>query len=388
MAVMPLLTISAGAACCEQPESYIVTEEFGRLSTGEQTHLYTLTNSSGASMAVTDYGARIVSIFVPDRNGKLGDVIVGHGDIESFENGYRFMGSILGRYGNRINHSSFTIDGIRYEVSANERLEGIPVHLSGGKEGFDKFVWEAEEIVKADRLGIRFRRLSPDGEQGYPGNCDCSVTYWWDEDNTCTIVYQATTDKPTVINLSNHAYFNLKGEEGGYVMDHQLTVYADSFIQNNLQYCPDKILPVEDSPFDFREPHRVDYRIDMPNEHLRIMKGMSACWKLRYFKGNRTGAKQGCIDSTATLIRAADLYEPGSGRSLETWTTEPFILTYTGRGFDGSLKGKYGPLEKFSGMLLETIHAPDSPNQKKFPTTVLRPGERYSSITEYRFSAK
>lgn len=380
--------VAAALSSCSDNTMNISVRDFGALSSGEETHLFTIVNPSGASISVSDYGARIVSINVPDRDGNLGDVIVGHGCIKDFENGDRFMGCILGRYGNRINNSSFRIDGTEYHVSANENLNGTPVHLSGGSVGFDRFVWDSEVIEEQGRAGVRFSRLSPDGEEGYPGNCLCHVTYWWDEGNVCRIEYEAVTDKPTVINLSNHAYFNLKGSEGGYVMDHLLTVDADSCIQNNSQYCPDYVLPVEGTPFDFRKPQRVDYRIDMPHEHLRIMKGMSACWKLNGFKGNRTDGSKGCMDSTAVLFKAAELYEPRCGRGMETWTTEPFVLTYTGRGFDGSRMGKYGPIEKFSGMLFETIHAADSPNQERFPSTILRPGETYRTSTEFRFYTK
>ena len=373
---------------CSKQSLSVEVQSFGRLSNGEEAHLFTITNSSGSSLSISDYGARIVSINIPDRNGKLGDVIIGHGDLSTFETGDRFMGCVLGRYGNRINNSSFVIDSVEYRISANELLDGNPVHLSGGSNGFDRFIWDSEVVWDEDKAGVRFSRMSPDGEEGYPGNCECTVTYWWNETDICKIVYEATSDKPTVINLSNHAYFNLKGVEGEYVMDHLLTVYADSCIQNNLQYCPEYVLAVDDTPFDFREPNRVDYRLDMPHEHLRIMRGMSACWKLRDFKGNRSDGQDGCIDSTAVLFKAADLYEPRCGRGMETWTTEPFILTYTGRGFNGSRMGKKEPIVKYSGMLFETIHAADSPNQDRFPSTILRPGEKYRTTTEFRFYTK
>lgn len=368
--VQPLIFL---AVSC-RTEAGITETDFGKLSTGESTTLYTVVNPSGASMQLLDYGARIVSIRVPDRNGKLGDVVVGFGDIENFEHKDRFIGPVIGRYGNRIDHSSFDLDGVHYELKANETFGGEPVQCHGGPVGFDRFVWEAEPVEKPGCRGVRFHRLSPDGEEGYPGNMDAYVTYWLTDDNTVRAEYEATTDKPTVVNLSNHTYFNLKGDEGGYVMDHLLRVYADTCVQNNTHFCPDLLLPVDGSPFDFREPHRVDYRIDMDNEHLRIMHGMSACWVVRDWNG--------------TLRRAADLYDRKSGRGVETWTTEPALLTFTGRSFNESYNGKYGPIEKFGGMLLETIHFPDSPNQPRFPSTVLRPGERYTSTTEYRFYAR
>ncbi len=366
-AVLPLLF-----SC--SPKAGVTESDFGRLSTGEPVKLFTIVNRGGASMQLSDYGARIVSIRVPDRDGKLGDVVVGFGDLENFEHKDRFIGPVIGRYGNRIDNASFELDGVHYELVANESFGGEPVQCHGGKLGFDRFVWDSEIVREDGRAGVRFHRLSPDGEQGYPGNMDAWVTYWLTDDNTVKAEYEAVTDKPTVVNLSNHTYFNLKGDEGGYVMDHLLQVEADTCVQNNAHFCPDKPLPVEGSPFDFRAPHRVDYRIDMENEHLRIMHGMSACWVLRGWDG--------------TLRKAADLYDRKSGRGVETWTTEPTLLTFTGRSFNESYHGKYGPIEKFGGMLLETIHFPDSPNQPRFPSTVLRPGERYYTTTEYRFYAE
>ena len=357
------------------PKLAVVCEPYGTMADGQEAHAWIMTNSNGCSAKFTDFGARIISIWVPDRDGKMGDVIVGPDNLQAFETAKpeRFLGCVIGRYGNRINHASFTLDGVKYELEANEKLGGEPVQCHGASHGFDRFLWEGETLQEADRVGVRFHRLSPDGEAGFPGNCDCFVTYWLTEDNTVKVEYEATTDKPTVINLSNHSFFNLKGNEGGYIMDHLFQVEADECIQNNAQFCPDLILPVEDSPFDFREPHRVDYRIDMPHPHLTIMKGMSACWVIRDWDG--------------TLRKAADLYEPRCGRGVETWTTEPALLTYTGRTFNGGA-GKYGPMEKFGGMLLETIHFADSPNQPRFPSTVLRPGEKYYSTTEWRFYAK
>ena len=349
---------------------------FGKLSTGEETRLYTLVNSSGASMSLCDYGARIVSINVPDRAGRNTDVVVGYGDITSFETGKeRFMGCVIGRYGNRINHSSFEIDGKEFKLVPNEVRDGVPVQCHGGPQGFDRFVWKGEMLEEQNRVGVRFSRLSPDGEQGFPGNLQCSVTYWWTEDNVCRIEYSAVTDRPTVVNLSNHTVFNLKGPGDRYVMNHLMEVESATYVQSNKQLCPDKLLPVEGSPFDFREMRRVDYRIDdYSNEQLRIADGMSGCWIIDGWDGS--------------LKKIADLYAPETGIGVETWSTEPAFLTFTGRTFDGSQTGKYGPMEKFCGMLLETFHVADSPNQPRFPSTVLRPGETYSSVTEWHFYVK
>ena len=354
----------------------VISEPFGVLSTGEGVTLWRLENKSGASMELIDYGSRIVKICMPDRDGLIDDVVVGYGSLESFENGDRYFGPVIGRFGNRIDHASFELDGVRYDLVANENLGGEPVLCHGGIMGFDKYVWKGEAVREKGRSGVRFYRLSPDGEQGFPGNMHAYVTYWLSEDNMVKIEYEATTDKPTVVNLSNHTFFNLRGSAPSNVMEHLFQVEADTCIQNNTHYCPDLILPVDGTPFDFREPHRIDYRIDMPHEHLCIMKGMSACWAVRDWDGS--------------LRKAADLYDDVSGRGVETWTTEPALLTYTGRGLNPEKypDGKYGPLCQFAGMLLETIHFPDSPNQERFPTTVLRPEEKYYSTTEYRFYVK
>jgi aldose 1-epimerase len=373
--IFSLISCVALIAGCAGSAS-VESEVFGTLSTGEVATIWHLENASGASMDVTDYGCRIVSIHMPDRNGKMGDVVVGYGDLESFEKKDRFLGPVIGRFGNRIDNASFVLDGVRYDVDANEKFDGEPVQCHGGRMGFDRFLWKGEPVQEPGKVGVRFHRLSPDGEQGFPGNMNAYVTYWLTDANTVILEYEADTDKPTVVNLSNHTYFNLRGNEGCYVMEHLLQVEADTCVQNNSHFCPDKLLHVEGTPFDFRQPHRVDYRIDMPNEHLRIMKGMSACWVLRDWDG--------------TLRKAADLYDKASGRGVETWTTEPTLLTFTGRSFSAEKypNGKYGPIEKFGGMLLETIHFPDSPNQSRFPSTVLRPGEKYHSETEYRFYAR
>lgn len=376
-AIFSALLGLALASCGRQERQSVFTEYFGDLSSGEKVSLYHLKNSSGASLTLCDYGARVVSIKVPDRNGVLADVVVGPGSIEAFEKGDRFFGCIIGRYGNRINHAAFTLDGKKYFLNANEYFDGEPVQCHGGSDGFDRHLWNGEIVKESGKVSVRFNYLSPDGEQGFPGNLDVSVSYFLEDDNSVRIVYEATTDKPTVVNLSNHSYFNLRGaERGSYVMEELLQVNADTCVQNNSHFCPDILLSVEGTPFDFREPHRVDYRIDMPSKQLQIMHGMSACWKLRSWDG--------------TLRNAATLYDPVSGRGVEVWTTEPALLTFTGRSFSREAYpyGKYGPIDKFTGMLLETIHFPDSPNQPRFPSTVLRPGEKYHSETVFHFIAK
>ena len=343
----------------------VKVQSFGQLSTGEEVRLFTLTNRSGACVSFTDYGLRIVSVKVPDRRGRLGDVVVGYGDVRTFETRDRFVGCILGRYANRLDSSAVTVEGVRYQLQANEKREGVPVQCHGGALGFDRFIWDSEIL---DGRSVRFHRLSPDGEMGYPGNLDCSVTYIWTEDNILRLEYEAVTDAPTVVNLSNHTYFNPRGAEGGeYVMSCTLWVDADSCIINNGRYIPESIIPVEGTPLDFREPRRMDSRIEKPlGEKVPI-----GSWLINGWDGS--------------LKKVASLYDTHSGRIIEDWTTEPNMLTFAARSWTGTIHGKYGPLEKFSGMLFENLHPADSPHQSRFPSTVLLPGKTYHSVTEYRF---
>lgn len=369
---------------CARDTLSVGREFFGITSKGDSASLYTLTNSSGASVTVTDYGCKLVSVNVPDAEGIIDDVIVGYGNIHDLEHGSeRFAGAVIGRFGNRIYPAEVEIDGVKYQLDANETLCGEKGHIHGGRNGFDRFVWKGEILDREEasdtygaRVGVRFTRLSPDGEEGYPGNLEAEVTYWWSEDNVLKIEYGATTDKPTLVNMLNHAYFNLKGSEGGYVMDHYLQVNADTYSLNDSRFVQKgDPLPVEGTPFDMREPHRVDYAIDVPSEQIVTMRGFSVCWQLRDYQ-------------EGVLHHAATLSQPKNGRIMEVWTTEPGLLTYTGRGFNDKVVGKYGPVEKFGGMLMETLHFPNSPHMPGTPSTILRPGETYYSTTEFRFGVK
>ena len=356
------------SSCTSGSPVKVTSESFGTLSTGEQVKLFTLKNSSGASLVITDYGARLLKLFVPDKEGTMKDVTVGYGTLDSLEFGMeRFIGCTIGRFGNRIAHASFTLDGETVQLDPNETLEGEIVHLHGGKDGFDRKVWDSSILEGRGRAGVRFRYLSPDGEQGYPGNCDCTVTYWWSEDNTCTIEYEAVTDKPTVINLSNHTYFNLKGDEAGNVLDHDLWVDCDTCLIMNGQRCPDHKVSVEGTEFDYRTSRRIDSNPLGPN-------GSDACWLIN--------------DWTGDLKEIATLYSPDSGISMSIDSTEPCLLSWSGAWLTGGAYGKYAPMDPSCGILLETIHVPDSPNQPQFPTTVLRPGEKYYACTAYRFTVR
>lgn len=360
-------------SCVSSHKPEAVTFPFGKLSTGEEVTMFRLTGETGATVEILDYGCRVYRIEMPDREGKMDDIVVGYRDLSDIENGKeRFFGALLGRYANRIGNASFCLDGEEIHLDPNEDFEGVPGHLHGGSRGFDREMWKGRTFTRKDRAGVRFERLSPDGEEGYPGNLTCSVTYSLDRENVLRIEYGAETDRPTIVCLSNHTYFNLKGSKGGTVMDNVLKVDADLYLTNNSRYvaeqAPDS---VAGTPFDMREPHRIDYAVDVPNEQFTTMGGFSVCWVLR--------------DTGSKMKEAADLYEPVSGRGVRVFTTEPGFLIYTGKSLGPGIKGKRGPLTKYGGAVLETIHFPDSPNHPEFPSAVLRPGEKYHSSTEYHF---
>lgn len=288
-----------------------------------------------------------------------------------------------GRYANRIKGSRFTIDGKEYILPHNEEHGGIPVQCHGGANGFDRFTWDAMRLPPGPGTagGLRFSRLSPDGEEGFPGNLQVSVTYELTEENTLRITYGAITDKPTHVNFTNHSYFNLSGH-GGYALDHMLQINASRFILNDECYCPGEILSVEGSPFDFRAPRRIDYGLHTDHPQLKRMGGPSVCWILDSPVSScrvDDDSKVACPSPAATLI------SPDEALRMEVRTTEPCLLMYPATHFDGTIQGKHYPLEKYGGIALETMHAASSPVDPRFPTTLLRPGEIFHSVTEFRF---
>ncbi|MDR1682459.1 MAG: galactose mutarotase [Candidatus Symbiothrix sp.] len=372
--LMAILTIA-----CNKPNSASVEVfPFGTTSAGDSVSLFRLKNASGAAMEVIDYGCRVVRINVPDKNGNLDDVVPGYDNIQDFESGSQgFSGALIGRYANRIANGKFSLDNVDYQLTVNNTPNGFPCHLHGGKMGFDRVMWQAAPFQNKDTVGLVFTRTSPDGEEGYPGNLQCRVTYSWLPDNTWRIEYTAETDKPTIVNLSQHCYFNLKGENGGTILDHYLTVYSDSVTVGNEGYtATGEIVSVENTPYDFRAPHRIIDCIFQPKEPMKIFGGCSVNW----IPANVNWV----LNKTAT--KAAFLYEAQSGRTLEVRTTEPGLLIYTGQGLSEKIIGKNGQaMSKYGGLILETIHHPDSPNHPNFPSCTLRPGEKYRSITEYQF---
>ena len=358
------------------PEAAAVTAEpFGTLPDGTEATLYTLTNASGASVGVTDYGGIVTSIVVPDRDGQMADVTLGFDSVEgysseAYRNALPYFGAIIGRYGNRIGGAQFEIDGETYELAANNG----PNHLHGGETGFDGVMWTATPVEGA--ASVRLTRTSPDGEEGYPGTLDVAVTYTLTDDNRLVIDYEATTDAPTVVNLTNHTYFNLTGDPTNTILDHRLQINGDAFTPVDAGLIPTgEVRPVEGTPFDFRELTAIGEGIDADDEQIGFGPGYDHNWMLRETGGG--------------LTEAARVVEPTSGRVLVVETTEPAIQFYAGNFLDGSITGKGGvSYGRRTGFCLETQHAPDSPNQPDFASTVLRPGETYRSQTVYAFETQ
>lgn len=345
---------------------------FGAMPDGTPIEIFTLTNSTGMEIRAINYGAIIVSIKVPDRAGRFDDVVNGHDTLEGYLTRSRFFGAVVGRYSNRIANGRFTLDGTDYVLAVNNG----PNHLHGGTKGFDKVVW----TVKDDAVGagsreaaVAFSRVSPDGEEGYPGNLAVRISYLLGDENELLVVYEASTDKPTPVNLTQHSYFNLAGHRAKDILGHLLTVNADRYTPVDTTQIPTGALaPVTGTPFDFRSPTPIGARIDQPHEQLRIGGGYDHNFVL-----NRQGNG---------LSLAARLADPVSGRILEVRTTEPGLQVATANRLDGTIVGKGGAVYgRRSGVCLETQHFPDSPNQPSFPSTTLRPGGRFESRTVFKF---
>jgi aldose 1-epimerase len=346
---------------------------FGKTADGKPVDLYLLKNKNGVEVAITTYGGAVVSLKVPDRNGKLGDVALGYDSLEGYENDRAYLGAIVGRYANRIAHAQFSLDGKTYTLAKNNGDNS----LHGGIKGFNKKVWTAKAIPGKDDQSLELSYLSKDGEEGFPGNLKVTVTYMLMDSNKLRIEYSATTDKKTVVNLTNHSYFNLAGAGSGDILGHILQIEADKFTPVNSGLIPTgELRDVTGTPFDFRKPTAIGARIDSDDEQIKLGGGYDHNFVLRRKAGD-------------PISLAARVVEPASGRILEVWTTEPGVQFYTGNFLDGSAHGKGGvAYAKRSAFCLETQHFPDSPNQPKFPSVVLSPGEHYHTTTIYKFSAQ
>lgn len=337
---------------------------------GKAVNLYTLKSASGLTMQVTNLGARVVTLWVPDKNGKYEDVVLGYETIDRYINnkGERFLGPIVGRYANRIAKGQFELDGATYQLPINNN--GQTLH--GGLKGLDMVVWNVDKVTDNE---IQMSYVSPDGEEGFPGTMKLSLTYVLTPENEFKITYAATTDKATVINLSHHGLFNLKGEGNGTITDHILTINASNTTPVDSVLIPSgEIVSVEGTPFDFRKPTVIGERVNAENEQLKNGAGYDHNWVI-----DRN------TDKDVEFV--ASVYEPVSGRKMEVWSDQPGVQFYSGNFFDGAVSGKYGkPLKYREAFALETQHFPDSPNHPNFPTTRLNPGETYTQTCIYKFS--
>ena len=341
---------------------------FGSLADGTEIFEYTLQNARGMQVRFITYGGIITSICVPGRGGRLANVALGFDNLTQYAGEHPYFGAITGRYANRIAGGRFVLDGVAYELAKNDGCNS----LHGGAVGFDKRVWQAQE--QSGAVELRYR--SPSGEEGYPGALDVVVTYALDDDNALHIEYSAKADAPTVLNLTNHSYFNLLGEGAGSIEAHILTINADQYTPTDAGQIPTgELAPVAGSPFDFRVPKAIAPGQRSAHPQILAAKGYDHNFVLR-----RDGLAAGEPGF------AARVYEPTSGRILEVWTSEPGLQFYAGNMLDSSLVGSSGRLYRQSdGLALETQHFPDSPNQPCFPSTVLRPGDRFQSTTMYKF---
>lgn len=339
---------------------------FGELG-GEVVEVFTLAAPDGAEVRVIPYGGIVVSIRVPDRDGRLGDVVLGHDDLPGYVGDTSYLGALIGRHANRIRDGRFSLDGREYQVAVNNGRN----HLHGGPGGFHKVLWSARPVAD----GVVLEYTSPDGEEGYPGALRATVTYRWSAEHVLSVDYEAVSDRPTPVNLTQHTYFNLSGDPTRDILGHVLHLDADRFTPVDDTLIPTgELAPVDGSPFDFRDPSPMGARLGEAHPQFEAPGGYDHNFVLR---------------GDGSLSMAARVVEPESGRVLELHTTEPGIQFYSGNFLNGEVRGKGGvPYEHRTGFCLEPQHFPDAPNQPAFPSTILRPGQRYTSRTEYRFGVE
>ena len=376
---MPKLTLTVVAALlcavavADEPKkgkAGVEVKEFGKMPDGTAVKIFTLTNSSGMTVKITELGGIVTELHAPDKAGKFDDVVLGFDNLDGYLKEHPYFGCITGRVCNRIANGSFTLEGKEYTLAKNNNNKH---HLHGGVKGFDKVVWKGEIAKTPGGSAVKFHYHSPDGEEGYPGNLNCDVTYSLTEIDELKIDYVATTDKPTPINLTNHSYFNLLGTKGGQIYDHELMIPAETYTPTDDALIPTgKIESVTGTPFDFTKPTPV-------GKHIKEIKSDPVGYDLNYPLNN----------PNKKLILAARVTEPTTGRVMEVYTTEPAVQLYTGNFLDGKLTGKGGTVYKqHTAICLETQHYPDALHHKDFPSIILKPGAKYKTTTIYRFSAK
>ncbi len=348
-------------------------ELFGKTTDGREVNLYTLDNGKGMQVAISNFGGAVVALKVADRTGKFDDIVLGYADLQGYVTDKASLGALIGRYANRIAHGKFALHGITYSLPINNGENT----LHGGPEGFSKRVWDAKDVSSNGLPALQLTYLSVDGEQGFPGNLAVKVVYSLTGQNELVIHYSATTDKETVINLTNHSYFNLSGQGAGDILGHQLMIRGSRITAVDSSLIPTgELRPVKGTPFDFRQSTAIGARINGDDAQLKLGRGYDHNWVL---------------DSLANVdpVLAAEAYDPTSGRVLQVLTTEPGIQFYTGNFLDGTIHGKDGKVyNQRYGFCLETQHFPDSPNHPAFPSTVLKPGQTFNSTTIFRFSTR
>jgi aldose 1-epimerase len=372
------MTTLAPLGATPQPGS-TTKKPFGKTPDGQPVDLYVLTNKNGAEASITNYGGALVSLKMPDRNGKLADVVLGYDSAEGYVADKSYFGALVGRYGNRIGHAQFVLDGKTYTLAKNNGDNT----LHGGVKGFNKALWAVRILPAKGGQLLELGYISKDGEEGFPGTLRVAVIYELTDANELRIRYRATTDKKTVVNLTSHGYFNLAGQGSGDILGHVLMIQARKFTPVDSGLIPTgELRDVTGTPFDFHKPTAIGARIDQDDEQLKLGGGYDHNFVL---DRNVVGA-EGAADGE-TL--AARVLEPTSGRVMDVWTTEPGVQFYTGNFLDGKTVGKGGATyPKRNAFCLETQHFPDSPNQPKFPTVVLIPGEEYNTVTTYKFSVE
>jgi aldose 1-epimerase len=350
----------------------ITKADFGKTADGQTVEIYTLKNANGAEAKIMTYGGIVQSLSMPDKNGKFDDVVLGYDNLQGYIDKTPYFGALIGRYGNRIGGAKFTLEGKTYTLATNDG----PNSLHGGVVGFDKVVWTANPMETSHGPALILTYLSKDGEEGFPGNLQVTAVYTLTDDNALQVEFKATTDKPTVCNLTHHSYFNLAGQGKGDILGHQLYINADKTTPVDNKLIPTgEIADVTGTPFDFRKPTAIGARIDDPNTILQYGPGYDHNWVVNNPPGQ--------------LGLQAKVVEPVSGRVMEVWSDEPAVQFYAGNFLDGTIVGKGGvAYQKRTGFCLEPQHYPDSPNKENFPSTVLKPGDTFHNMIVYKFSVE
>ena len=359
------------AGTVQKAKTRITKRPFGKLPDGTTVDIYTLRNRHGLEVEITNYGGAVVTLRTPDRRGRMADIVLGYPDPPGYVNDTSYFGALIGRYANRIAQGKFTLNGVEYQLAKNNGVN----HLHGGVQGFNKVVWRAIDLIRRHGVALQLMYTSKDTEEGYPGNLAVSVIYFLSDANELRIEYTATTDKETVVNLTHHSYFNLAGAGAGDVLGHQVKINADRFTPVDETLIPTgELKAVKGTPFDFSRATAIGSRINEADDQLVLGKGYDHNFVL-----NKKGQE---------LSLAASVYEPASGRAMEMWTTEPGMQFYSGN-FLENVRGKAGKVyNRRGGFCFEAQHFPDSPNKPAFPSTVLKPGQRYTQTTVYKFMVR